>query len=392
MSIIKDFQEFKANKKREATIQNYFKLMNGYNPVFTSFEGGIYEYELTRSAIHCIATHCAKFKPEIIGSREGNTSLNNIFQFQANPLMNTYQYLYKLTTLLMIKNTAFILPIYSNDRLTGFYPVDPQFVELVLNQNNEYGYKFNLQSGTLYMPSNDVGVLNQYLYSQDTFGETNTPLLPTIQMLDSNRQGIVDGIKNSAYVRFVAVLAQAFNEEKMKDEQKRLRSMNLQSDNENGIFMIDSKYKDLKQIESKPYTINAVQQREIEDNVFSYFGVNKDILQNNFNSNTWNAFYEGKLESIAIQMSLAHSNLVFSQREIAFGNRIMFTTDREQYLAPTEKLEIFKTLFDRGAMNANQGAELFNRPGNLPNGDKYYKRAEYIELERKEMGTDEYSN
>lgn len=30
-------------------IGNYFKMLNGYSPTFTSFSGGVYEMDLTRS-------------------------------------------------------------------------------------------------------------------------------------------------------------------------------------------------------------------------------------------------------------------------------------------------------------------------------------------------------
>ena len=38
---------------------NYFKMLNGYSPTFTSFSGGVYEMDLTRTAINNFATHCS---------------------------------------------------------------------------------------------------------------------------------------------------------------------------------------------------------------------------------------------------------------------------------------------------------------------------------------------
>jgi len=54
-------------RRQEAEVQHYFKTLTAYSPVFTTFEGGIYEMELTRAAIHSFATACSKLKPEIRG-------------------------------------------------------------------------------------------------------------------------------------------------------------------------------------------------------------------------------------------------------------------------------------------------------------------------------------
>ena len=53
----------------------------------------------------------------------------------------------------------------------------------------------------------------------------------------------------------------------------------------------------------------------IEESVFSYFGINKDILQNKFNEDTWNAFYEGEVETFAIQLSQAITNMLFTPKK-----------------------------------------------------------------------------
>lgn len=49
-------------------IDSYFKMLNGYSPTFTSYSGGVYEMDLTRTAVNNFATHCSKLKPEITGS------------------------------------------------------------------------------------------------------------------------------------------------------------------------------------------------------------------------------------------------------------------------------------------------------------------------------------
>ena len=101
------------NKKIEEALKNYFAVISAYQPVYSTYAGGIYEMELTRAAIHCFATHCSKLKPEVIGNAA--PGLERVLQFKPNPLMDTKKYLYRLATAYMTDNNAVIAPLIEFD-------------------------------------------------------------------------------------------------------------------------------------------------------------------------------------------------------------------------------------------------------------------------------------
>lgn len=45
------FLDYLFHGKELKAIGNYFKMLNGYSPTFTSFSGGVYEMDLTRTAM-----------------------------------------------------------------------------------------------------------------------------------------------------------------------------------------------------------------------------------------------------------------------------------------------------------------------------------------------------
>ena len=110
-----------------------------------------------------------------------------------------------------------------------------------------------------------------------------------------------------------------------------------------------------------------------------------EILQNKFDENIWNAYYEGKIEPFAIQLSLVMTNMTFTEREIACGNAIVFSANRLQYASNTTKLQVSTQLFDRALLNRNSVMDIWNMP-HVENGDKYYIRKEYTEVS--ELGKD----
>lgn len=361
-------------------IDSYFKMLNGYSPTFTSFNGGVYEMDLTRVAINSFATHCSKLKPEVEGS--AHKRLERVLQYKPNYFMDTVKFIKRLATILAVENTAFIVPIEDEaGNLCGWYPIRPQRCEVVEAAGQVYlRYLFaNGEYGAIEFER--VGIMTDFEYSDDLFGEDNTTLKPTMQLIHTQNEGIINAVKNSANIRFLAKVANMLKPEDIKKERERFTEDNLSADNKSGMIIYDNKFSDLKQVESKPYTPNALQMQQIQDSVCTHFGTSMDILQNKFDENTWNAYYEGKIEPFAIQLSLVMTNMTYTKREIAQGNAIVFSANRLQYASNATKLQVSTQLFDRALLCRNDVMDIWNM-AHVEGGEKYYIRKEYTEVSR----------
>ena len=371
------FDSIKKKEKIESKVETYFQTLNAYSPTFTTFEGSIYEMELTRAAIHSFATHCSKLKPEVKGS--GNQAFARMLQYKPNAMMDTKKYLYRLATSYMVDNTAFIAPLFDSayEKIVGFYPLATPKVRIKDIDGTKY-IRYEFEAGNYgVFRLDEAGIMNQFQYKNELFGESNACLYPTMELINTNNQGIIEGVKSSATLRFLAKIAQTLKPEDLEKERKRFVESNFNSSNAGGVMLIDAKYEDVKQLQTNQYTIDSAQMAQIKENVFNFFGTNEDIMQNKFTSEKWGAYYEGKIEPFAIEASLVHTNMKFSQHEIAFGNEIIFTANRLQYASNKEKLDIVTQLFDRGFLTHNQGLEIFNMAGIGEIGDSRYIRKEY---------------
>jgi len=372
------FETIFRRPKSNFVPDGYFKMLNGYTPVFTNAPESLYEMELTRAAIHSFANFCSKLKPEMSGS--AYRSLEKVLQFRPNPFMDTTKFLYRIATILSVNNTAFIIPLEDdNGGIIGYYPLLPQNCEVLEVKGAPY-LRYTFSNGQrAAIEFERVGILTQFQYADDFFGESNAALKPTMQLIHTQNQGIINGVKNSASIRFLAKIANMISPEDIKKERQRFTEDNLSADNQSGMIIYDNKFSDLKQVDSKPFTVNALQMQQINENVFHYFGTNANILQNKYNEDEWNAYYEGKIEPFAIQLSLVMSNMTFTPREISFGNAITFTANRLQYASNQTKLSISTQLFDRGLLTRNDVMDIWNM-AHVEGGDKYYIRKEYAEV------------
>ncbi len=373
----------KKGDKTESLIRDYFKMINGYTPSFSSFEGSVYEMDLTRSAIHTIATHTSKLNMEVKGS--ANTNLGRRLQTKANEIQDTSKYLYRLATILQVTNNALIIPTYNEitQNINGFYPLLADDGKVVEYENELY-LVYTFLGKRHAKPISEIGIMNQFQFKDELFGGSNHSMKPTLNLLHYQNQGMIEAIKSGASIRFMAQLMNIINDDDMEAERNKFAKQNL-ADNPTGVMLFDSKYKEVKQVTSNPVMIDDKQMQQIKENVYAHFGVNDKILQNSFNSEEWAAFYEGKIEPFAIQASLVHSNLAFTERELANDNFIMLTANRLQYLSPAEKLSTVTQLFDRGFITHNQGREIYNMAP-IDGGDKYYIRKEYSETTKLDAG------
>lgn len=373
----------KKGDKTESLIRDYFKMINGYTPSFSSFEGSVYEMDLTRSAIHTIATHTSKLNMEVKGS--ANTNLGRRLQTKANEVQDTSKYLYRLATILQVTNNALIIPTYNEitQNINGFYPLLADDGKVVEYENELY-LVYTFLGKRHAKPISEIGIMNQFQFKDELFGGSNHSMKPTLNLLHYQNQGMIEAIKSGASIRFMAQLMNIINDDDMEAERNKFAKQNL-ANNPTGVMLFDSKYKEVKQVTSDPVMIDDKQMQQIKQNVYAHFGVNDKILQNLFNSEEWAAFYEGKIEPFAIQASLVHSNLAFTERELANDNFIMLTANRLQYLSPAEKLSTVTQLFDRGFITHNQGREIYNMSP-IDGGDKYYIRKEYSETTKLDAG------
>lgn len=366
----------------------FFKALTAYAPVFTTREGGLYEMELTRSAIHAAATHASKLKPEVEGS--ARPDLARRLQFRPNPWQNTAQFLYRTKTILEATTTCFLLPVIEQttsgaEIVTGAYPILPSRVEII-DVAGEPWLRFYFRNGERgAMELRRVGILTKFQYGDDFFGSGNSAMSATLDVMDLQRQAMESAIKSSAQIRFIGRLAGTLRPEDIDKERERFARENLSAENDTGMLLVDSKYADVQQVTSNPYVIDAAQMELIRTNVFNYFGVNQAILQNSYDEAGWNAFYEGKVEPFALQLSLALTVMFFSDRELAHGNSITFSSNRLQYASNGTKLQVVKELSDRGLMSNYQACDIFSLPRpkdengqDLP--ERWIIRGEYIDI------------
>lgn len=361
--------------------ERIFRLLDGYRPVFRNWNGELYEDELVRAAIDAKARHISKLKVEVVGTAK--PSLQAKLKLGPNQWQTWGQFLYRCSTLLDVQNTLIIAPVIDESgETTGIYPIYYRDIELVEYRGEPWvRIKFH-NNERVAIEFRRLGILTRFQYKNDFFGESNKALDHTMQLIDIQNQGIEEGVKSAATFRFMATLNNFSNDADLARERERFTALNIRADNAGDVLLWPNTYKDIKQIESRPFVVDAEQMKLIDTNVYNYFGVNEDILQNRAIGDAWSAFYEGAIEPFAIQFSDVATKMLFTQRERENGTIVMATSNRLQYMSNTDKLNVSAQLMDRGLLSVNEARDIWNLPP-VDNGDIRFIRGEYYNADEK---------
>ena len=375
---------FKNRPKPIGEYKGDFKLLNGYTPRFTSYGGSLYESQLIRSAINARAVHVSKLKVEILGTAK--PALRSKLDHGPNQFQTWSQFLYRLSTILDVHNTAFICPVFDMyGEPSGIYVPLPSRCEVVQYGDKPYlRYQFN-NGQTAAIELENCGIMTKFQLKSDLFGENNSALTPTMELVHIQNQGIKEGVKSAASYRFYAQVNNFSKTSDLANERKRFTEENFSRDAEGGgLLLFPNTYTNINQVKSEPWVIDDKQMEYIRAGVYEYFMVNEDILTNKAYGDKWTAFYEGAIEPFAIQFSEVLTRVLFTFNEQTRGNKVITTANRLQYMSNQEKLNVSAQLADRGILNRDEIREIWNLSP-LPDGEgqAYIIRGEYYDANEK---------
>lgn len=363
------------NRKRPPQRTEKAEVMSGNPAYFTPFSGGAYASDIYRAAVDAIARNAGKLKgTHIVISEDkrkpGDNYLNRILQVRPNPYITAYDLIYKLVTHYYLYNNAFAyLDKDDLGYLKAIWPIRPQSMEYVTDPTGAMYCKFIIGQGKTYiLPFEDILTIRRHFNDNDLLGDTNTAILPTLDLAHTQSEGMSQAIKSNATIRGILKYNQVLAPEKLKEEKDAFIKDYLTVANSGGIAAIDSKAEYIP-LEIKPTAIDEKQLEAVKNKVYSYLGITETIVNSSYTEEEFNAFYESVIEPLALQFSLELTDKLFTEREQAFGNLILFEANRLQFSSSTTKTNILKELMPLGLFTVNQALEVLNLPP-VEDGDR----------------------
>lgn len=353
-----------------------YRTFTDLAPTITPWSGTLYQQELTRACVERFAMACVKLKPHCMG--DPGSRVEKAVQTRPNPTMTWPTFLKRISAIWEGDGTAVVAPVFGADEETvvGFYPLRFMSAD-VIDRYDEPWIRFHFTTGAeAAFRLREVGIITKLQVESDFFGEANC-LDRTLALIDAQNKAQDAAIKNGASVRFIGRVASMVRPSDLEEKRKAFVETNLTADNNGGIALYDQTISDVQQIKPMNYTISEAEMERIQDNVFTYFGTNKNILQNSYTEEQFDAFYEGRLEPFAVLLGESLTSMVYTTTQQSHGKRIEFSANRLAYSSNASKRNMVRDCVDRGLMTINEGREILQMQP-VPDGDVRIIRGEYL--------------
>ena len=346
-------------------------------PSFTAWSGSLYDHPLTRAAIERFASACSKLKPEFVGVQTCKPNVRKLIETWPNDLMTWPAFLARCATIYEMDTTVFVVPgLDRNLNTVALFPMKPLYTEIAEYEGEPWCIFHTVSGAVLAIEYRRCAVVSKFQYLSDFFGEGNDVMDPVLALMDAQNQAEVQAVQNGVRIRFIGAVTGMTHGEDLKQKRDQFYIDNLSSQNHTGLMLYDNTFRDIKQIDENRFIINEEEMERVESQVYDYFGINEDILQNNFDEEHYGAWYEGKIEPFAVQLSEAITKANFTQVERKHGNYVMFSSSKLEYATNASKRNMVRDMIDRGIMTINEGREILQLPP-VPGGDMLIARGEY---------------
>lgn len=280
---------------------------------------------------------------------------------EPNPYMTGQKLQEKLAAQLVLNNNAFALIIRDENGLpVEIYPITASSVQAIYRKDGTLCLDFILVNGRrMVFAYTDIIHLRADFYENDLFGSPLAQtLMPLMEIVGTTDQGIVKAIRNSSVVRWLIKYNTAMRDDALTEKAKEFAQRFLDVENGSGVVVVDSK-SEATQISPNDYVPNAAQMDRTTQRIYAIFNTNPKIVLSQYNEDEWNAYYEAELEPIVRELGEEYTRKLFSRRERAAGNRIVFEATNLATASMSTKLGL-QAMVDRGAMLPNEWRAVLN--------------------------------
>ena len=385
---------FKRKNKSNDPITG-FKMVHGLEIPLVPFGDSVLKSDVVMICIDRIASQCAKLKGRYIKvdgngiQSEKNGSITFCLKRKPNELMTPYQFLYKVVSLLLLNDNAFIYPLYDRKDFTlkGLYPLNPNIVEPIEYKDGSHTYKFYFDDGTSYeIPTENIIHLRRFFYKNDFFGGSNSKgdhdaLLKTVKTNDALLQGVNAAIQTSFKIKGILKINGMLKEsDKMKQLDEFQRAILKATEGDSSIVPMDTKAEYVP-LTADPKVVESTTLDFVQSKILDYYGVSKAIFSNNYNEDEYNSFYESTIEPLAIQLSEAFSLGLLTDNQLERGEEIIFFSERLQYASWNTKVGAIEKLMGLGIMSLNESRGLLGLEP-IEGGDKRLQSLNYVDASK----------
>ncbi len=394
MGILKDFKEYRAQKKQFSIMQ----MLNGRLPIAYTGQEDVFLSDMVQACINCNVQELTKLQIQHIVKKNGNIKLIEdklqVTLNEPNWHMTQADFISKIGWQLYLKSNCFIWPIYKleNDEeekgvlkkdILEFRVLDYQKAEIGKDANGTPAVKLTFGDNSEYILKYADVIHIKEKYSVNEYFGGNLKGEPDFESLrqaisvnDYLMKSIINGV-STAYnmagvLKYNTVTDEKKIPEKIKEFEKRIKN------NDSAILGIDMKY-EFTPLTNSLKLIDKDLLAYIDEKICKPFGVSIAILTGDFTKAQYEAYFQKTIEPKINVFEQAFTKTIFTRNQKTRGHKIRFYFDKLLFMTNSELAQYAQTGLNIGAISINNYLELYGQQP-VPHGNRYVQSLNYVEV------------
>jgi HK97 family phage portal protein len=357
--------DFWRDWRKQKEGERYAQMLNGTVPIFSQFGDDIFMSDVVQQCAYCIVTEMKKLNPRHV--RKSGLDLGPVMDSTVqkvldnpNPLMTRSDMLEKITYSVLANYNAFVyMERDASGRLAALWPIAPTKVTFLEDSRGKLFLDLLFANGYGYILPYDSVIhirthynVNDYMGGDEYGQPDNAALLDTLSLNHVMMQGVQKALKSSfainGVVKYNTLLDDGKIAQSIAEFEQRL------ANSQSGILGIDNKA-EIVQFKRDIKLVDADTLKFVDDKILRHFGVPLAILEGDYSTETYEAFYNRTLEPLIINFSEAFTKGIFSQHQIqGYDNRIYFYPKELIFMSTAQVLQMVHELGQTGTLYENE--------------------------------------
>lgn len=366
--------DFFRKHKETAQTKEHAITSTGVFPSRITVPESLQLKDIIMLSIRCKANEFKKLNPRHIRTTGGaqevitTSSVARLLK-RPNSYMTQSDFLECITILLELNRNVYIYPEHyvtngGEKVFTEMYPLRPSNVEMLQDASGALFYRMMFNNGYVTTLKAENVIHWKKDYGVDEYFGGNgwsdvAGLQRAVSMYDTMVKSIAKAMQISCNVNGVVKINSIYSDEKQKAEEEAFRQK-LER-NESGVLFTDMKTEYVNMTRDVKL-VDADTVKFLYENILRFNGTSLAILNGDYTKAQKEAYYEHALEADIKSLGEAMSRVFFTDREMSFGNEVVFYPHLTNFMSMENKLSALQTGLPAGLFTVNEGRALLGYP------------------------------
>lgn len=377
---MRNINVFKKLLQRFSKNYTYVKLLNGSTPIFSNFGSDILASDVVMQCISCIASEVSKLRPQHTKYSGYDTipisdDLQKLLE-NPNRRMTSADFLEKICFMLLSTDNCYVIPIFDEftNAITGetrrvykaLYPINPRLVELIEDNAGTEFLRFSFANGEQITMNYDDVIHIRMNFSANEFAggdsagrKNNTALLKILQVNETLVEGVANAVKASYGITGIVKTNTMLADEKRTKVADEFIDTIENNSRKIGVLDIQQEF---QQLNTETKFVDKDTLEFIDKKICRSFKMCLPVLEADYTTSQYTAFYQTCIEPIVIRLSQAFTKSLFNGNQRSRGNKIQFYPKDLVFLDMQQTIEVMRILGDAGSVFENEKRQAFGLP------------------------------